>query len=124
MNTKFYKESQTKSFKIDGGTTGFIYPDHPKGQCTVARIKMSGEYPIIGYSVNKICTETLIVMRGTFKVRVDNNVYKIKPGDMLVILPKTKYRIEGKGEALDIITPRWDKKQNKIILDKKFKIKI
>lgn len=117
-----YKKSEAQKFKIDGGTQGLIYPNHPKGQHTIARIQMDGKYPIVGYSVNKTCSETIIMLKGMFKIRVDNNIYKVKPGDVLVILPKTKYRIEGKGEIIDVITPAWNKKQNKIFTDKNFKI--
>lgn len=124
MTVKLHKKSQAKKFSISGGTQGLIYPNHPQGQHTIALIKMNGKYPVVGYSINQKCSETIIVLAGIFKIRIDNNVYKIKPGDVLIILPKTRYRIEGQGEAIDVITPAWNKRQNKIILDKKFKIKL
>jgi len=125
MNKKIcFTKSSAESFCIDGGTKGLIYPDHPKGQYTIARINMNGVYPVIGYSINTKCTETIVMLKGEIKIRVDDKVCELKSGDILIILPKTKYRIEGQGEVLDLITPRWDKKQNKIILDSTFTIKI
>ncbi len=123
MTAKLHKKSQAKKFSLAGGTRGLVYPNHPQGQHTVARIKMNGKYPIVGYSINQKCSETIIVLKGMFKIRADNNIYKVKSEDILVIPPKTKYRIEGKGETLDIITPRWNKNQNKIVPDKKFTLK-
>ena len=101
-----------------------IYPNHPKNQHTIARVKMDGLYPVIGYSINDICSETIFLIKGMLKIRTGDNIYKLNPGDILIIPPKTKYRIEGKGEAIDVITPAWDKNQNRMVLDKKFKIKL
>ena len=122
MEPKLYKNADGQEFKIDGGTTGIIYPSHPNGEQTIVRIKMDGVYPVLGYSINEKCTETLVMIEGSFKVRVNGDIKEIRVGDVLMITPGTKYRVEGRGEALDIITPKWDKAQNKVISDPDFKI--
>ena len=57
-------KSNAKKFSIDGGTEGLIYPDHPKGEHTIAKIAMRGNYPDVGYSVNTRCTETIVMLKG------------------------------------------------------------
>ncbi|MBI4087731.1 MAG: hypothetical protein HY434_02795 [Candidatus Liptonbacteria bacterium] len=116
-------KQKSKKFVINGGTRGIIYPDHPRGEHTIAKIIMNGTYPVAGYSINQKCSETILMLSGIFRVRTNNTIREIRPGDILVILPKTKYRVEGRGEALDIITPAWDKKQNNIVPDKSFTIR-
>ena len=122
MEPKLYKKADGQDFKIDGGTSGVIYPPHPKGDHTIARLKMEGVYPVLGYSINERCSETIVMIKGKFKIRANDNVAEIGEGDVFVITPGTKYRVEGNGEALDVITPKWDKGQNKVVNDPDFRI--
>lgn len=110
-----YKKRDAQQFIILGGTTGFLYPSHPKGEQTVASIEMNGAYPREGYSINDICIETLYMLEGSFEIEYRKKRYQLEAGDLFMILPKQKYRTCGKGKALVFITPSWDKKQNHII---------
>ena len=111
----FIKKSQSKDFSIPGGTNGKIYPSSPDGDFTLAHVSMDGFYPQKGFSINNTSKETLYILEGSFKVEVEGELFKLEKGDVIMIDPQKKYRIEGKGEALDIITPAWEKNINKII---------
>lgn len=120
MNAVLHKATDATRFSIPGGTSGAVYPAHPTGEQSVAHVHMDGVYPVVGYSINTRCTESLFMLQGSFRVRTDDTEHLIGKGDFLIILPGTKYRIEGGGEALDIITPAWDAKQNSIVSDETF----
>lgn len=121
MNKKIHiTRADAKSFRIKGGTNGIIYPDHPKGEHTIAHITMRGKYPVVGYSINATCTETIVMLKGKMKIRTGSDIHEMRRDDVLVIMPNVKYRIEGEGEVLDVITPRWDKKQNSVVEDSTF----
>ncbi|MCW1930540.1 MAG: cupin domain-containing protein [Candidatus Kerfeldbacteria bacterium] len=111
----YYKKSQAQQFTIPGGTDGVLYPAHPKGEQSIAYIEMEGEYPVGGYSFNDVCTETLYMQEGHFTVEYGGETFELDPGDVLMLLPGKKYRTWGKGKAVIVITPSWDKAQNHII---------
>lgn len=104
-----------QSFTIPGGTSGRLYPPSPKGDQSLAVVEMDGVYPITGYSLNDVCTETLFPLEGAFEVEYGADRFSLVPGDMLMLLPGKKYRIQGKGKSVVLITPSWDKKQNHIV---------
>ena len=103
------------SFTIPGGTVGSLYPSHPNGEHTLALVETNGVYPERGWSMNDRCTETLFMLDGAFTLFVGSERILLKSNDAYIILPNNKYRIEGTGKALVVITPKWDKTQNHII---------
>lgn len=109
------KKSEAKAFTIPGGTQGVIYPDHPTKEMTIAVVETDGLYPAKGSSVNERCTETIYMISGEFTLTADGVPYILHAGDVFMILPHTTYSIAGKGKAIDVITPAWDKSQNSII---------
>ena len=109
------KKEIAESFSISGGTNGAIYPSSPKGDQTIAIVWMDGAYPEMGYSLNDLCTETIFLLEGKFELEADGKKYQLESGDLFMILPGTKYRIFGKGKAIDFISPAWDKSQNHLI---------
>jgi mannose-6-phosphate isomerase-like protein (cupin superfamily) len=111
----FIKKQDAEKFNIEGGTEGWLYPSSPLGNQTIAYIETEGVYPKEGYSINDICTETFFVIDGEMDIETNGIWYKLKAGDVFMVLPKTKYRSKGKGKILDLITPSWNKKQNRII---------
>lgn len=111
----YYTQKEAQEFTIPGETHGYLYPPHPKKEQSVAYIEMDGIYPEQGYSMNDVCTETLYMIEGEFEEEVDGKVYTLKAGDVLMVLPGQKYRSKGKGKAVVIITPAWDKTQNHIL---------
>lgn len=110
-----YKKEQAQSFTIPGGTDGRLYPSHPAGEQTIAFVTMDGRYPEKGYSINERCTETLYVTEGAFTLTYGEESFELREGDVFMILPGTKYAITGRGSSVDVITPEWDKSQNRII---------
>lgn len=111
----YISKDQATSFDIPGGTSGRIYPDSPNGDQTIAQVQLDGVYPERGFSLNDHCTETIYMLDGQFDLTYGTKTYTLNPGDLFMILPGTKYRITGRGQALDLITPSWDKSQNHII---------
>lgn len=110
-----YKKTNAQSFEIPGKTVGDIYPSSPKKDQTIAHVKMDGKYPVDGYSLNDICTETIYVLDGNLNIEIEGEIFSAEKDDICIILPGKKYRITGKGEALDLITPQWNSSQNHII---------
>ncbi|HEY4518431.1 MAG TPA: hypothetical protein VJG48_02285 [Candidatus Paceibacterota bacterium] len=110
-----YTLADASKFTIPGGTSGAIFPPHPKGEQTICYVETKGLYPESGVSVNDVCTETIYLLEGQLEITVDGKLNKIGKGELLVILPGSRYSIKGEAKALDIITPAWDSKQNHII---------
>ena len=52
-----YSKQDAEKFSIPGGSEGYLYPAHPKGEQSIALVTMDGEYPVDGYSINEKCTE-------------------------------------------------------------------
>ncbi len=113
----YYSKKQAQKFKIPGGTSGYLYPNHPKGEQSIALVSAKGRYPDRGWSINSKCTETIFVLSGNLKINVDGKIFYLKRDDLIMILPGQKYKIRGKAKTLDLITPFWEKEQNKIIIE-------
>ncbi len=109
------KKEKAKNFTIPGETRGILFPSSPKGDQTVAAIEMEGLYPLKGYSVNDVSTETICLLEGNFTLEADGKSYQMEPGDIFMVFPGIKYRIEGNGKAMVFISPAWEKNKNKII---------
>lgn len=111
-----YTRQSAQAFTIPGGTAGWLYPPSPRGDQSVAIVTMDGVYPEKGWSINEVCTETMYILEGQMTLWCDDQQYELHEGDLFVIEPGHRYRCEGKVKSVDLITPAWDKKQNKIIL--------
>jgi len=111
----YFEQKNAQEFEIPGGTKGYLYPAHPQGEQQIAMVEMDGVYPEKGYSINSVCTETIFLLEGQLTVEVDGQDYNLRPNDMIMILPGQKYKVTGKGKSIDLISPSWDKNQNKII---------
>jgi mannose-6-phosphate isomerase-like protein (cupin superfamily) len=109
------KKEQSQKFTIAGGTKGRIYPSSPENDFTVAEVKMEGVYPEKGYSINDVSKESLFLLEGNLKVEIEGEFSNLNPGDLIIVYPGKKYRIEGKGKVIDLITPAWEKNKNQII---------
>lgn len=109
------KKEERKSFTIDGGTEGDIYPSSPKGDQTIAVVRMKGVYPQSGWSLNDVSTENIFLLEGSFTVKTEEGSHHLTPGDMFLVFPGVKYKIEGEGRAMVFITPSWEKNNNQII---------
>ncbi len=109
------KKEERKSFQIPGGTDGNIYPSSPNGDQTIAVVEMKGVYPQSGWSVNDTSTETIFLLEGSFTLKTEEESHTLRPGDMFLVFPHTKYKIEGEGKAAVFITPSWEKNNNQIV---------
>jgi len=111
----YIEKKDAEEFSIPGGTVGRLYPTHPDNEQTVALVETDGVYPEKGFAVNDVCTETIVMLEGEFCIEYNGEEYILRPGDVLMILPKHPYRISGKGKVCVCITPGWDSAQNHII---------
>lgn len=111
----FYSRKDAQEFTIPGGTRGYLYPTHPKGEQSIAYIEMDGVYPETGHSLNDRCTETIYLLEGSFDIEYKGEWHTLQPHDLLMIEPGNTYRTRGRGKAMVVITPGWDKSQNHII---------
>lgn len=100
-----------KTYDIPGGKCT-LYADCPTGRLSVATIAQDGRYPETGQRINATCTEAILVLEGELTVTLDKKPVTLKPGDLVYITPKTPYSVEGKGKAVVMIEPKWDKTQN------------
>ncbi len=108
-------KEHAQPFTIPGGTEGVLYPSDSNGAFTLARVTTAGVYPQKGYSVNDVATETIFVLQGMLDIEVDGTVFHVTEGNFISVKPGQKYRIEGKAECIDVITPAWEKNHNRII---------
>lgn len=108
-------KKEAQSFTIPGGTRGVLYPAGPGNAFSIAVVKMDGVYPEKGWSVNDKCTETMYLQEGELVIEIEEEIFRLKPGDIISVVPGKKYRVRGKATTVDVITPAWDKKQNHII---------
>ncbi|MBP9750262.1 MAG: cupin domain-containing protein [Candidatus Peribacteraceae bacterium] len=100
-----------KVYDIPGGKCT-LYDSCPTNRLSVATIVQDGRYPEEGQRVNARCTEAILVLEGELTVTLDEKPVILKPGDLVYITPKTPYSVEGKGKAVVMIEPKWDKTQN------------
>lgn len=110
------KKQQAEEFSLPGKTDGIIYPSGPNGDQTIARVKIDGDYPEKGWSVNDVATETIYLLKGKIEINTEGEWKKMEEGDFFMVFPNIKYKIRGKGECFVFITPAWEKNNNQIIL--------
>jgi mannose-6-phosphate isomerase-like protein (cupin superfamily) len=109
-------DKKPKRFKIPGGTEGILFPpDKNKAQQIAIVTMRKGVYPEKGYSINDVCTETMYLLNGKLAVTINNKKYMLKPGGLISVYPGQKYTVKGTGTSIDVITPAWDAKQNRIM---------
>jgi mannose-6-phosphate isomerase-like protein (cupin superfamily) len=109
------KKEDSKKFSIPGGTDGWLYPSNLQSDQTIAYVEMDGVYPEKGYSINDVCTETFFVVEGNLTIYIDDEVYELEKGDVIIVSPGKKYNTRGKAKIIDFITPSWEKNNNQII---------
>lgn len=112
-----YKLDQAERFTIPGEIRGLLYPSHPLGAQTIARIHLQGRYPEAGYSLNNYCTETLFMLSGILILTYGLETYSLSAGDLFYILPGKAYSLTGTADCLVFISPQWDSTQNRIVAE-------
>lgn len=111
------RKADAKPFTIPGGVEGLLYPSSPNGDQTIAAVFQDGVYPATGYSINDVATETIYCLEGSMMIEANGERYDLAPGDLFMVFPGTKYRIEGKGKSVDFITPAWERNKNRIVAE-------
>jgi len=113
----YIPKDQAKKFTLPGKTEGSLYPSSPQEDQTIAMVETDGKYPESGYSVNDVATETILLLEGGIEVYTHKTGrwQAMEKGDLFMVLPRTKYKLRGKGKCAVFITPAWEKNNNQII---------
>jgi mannose-6-phosphate isomerase-like protein (cupin superfamily) len=90
----------------------YLYPDSPTNRLSSAYVEQDGRYPEQGYRQNEYCTEAMFIIDGEFSATVGGVEHVLRAGDVLYVVPKTPYSIEGKGKTFVFIEPKWNADQN------------
>ncbi len=111
MNKFVFSKSDATKYSIDGGKC-YLYPHSSTGRLSAALVEQEGRYPSDGYRQNVVCTEAIFIVQGDFIITLNGKINKLKPHDVVYIVPGTPYAIEGKGTVFVFIEPKWDSTQN------------
>lgn len=81
--------------------TVYEYPFEDE-DINMAAVELTGRYPSSGYVFNESVKEMIFVVSGTGKIIIEESEYALHKGDMILILPKQKYFLEG---DLELVIP-------------------
>jgi mannose-6-phosphate isomerase-like protein (cupin superfamily) len=105
-----------ESIRIENSSVCIAYGYEFKDKdINVAPIEIRGRYPESGYVINELVKEMFFVSFGNGKVVIENETFEINQGDMIFILPKKKYLIEGNIDLIVSCSPAWSPEQHKHI---------
>ena len=77
----------------------------------IAFVEIDGRYPDKGYAINKKVKELVFVLDGSGLITIEKDVYKLEKGDVVLILPNTKFFWNGKLKVLASCAPAWSMEQ-------------
>lgn len=103
--------------KIQASQYGWIwdYP-MPSQDVGISYQEYNGKAPDRGWWRNKTCWESYFVVSGTATVYVDAEIHEVKNGDVIVVLPGQKTRLEARDLKIITITkPNWTADQSEIV---------
>ncbi|QQS39119.1 AraC family ligand binding domain-containing protein [Candidatus Woesebacteria bacterium] len=72
-----------------------------------ALVTITGRYPDKGYTVNKACKELVLVIAGRGKVVIEEKVFQLRKGSVILIEPGEKFFWEGRLTMFMPCTPAW-----------------
>ncbi len=84
---------------------------------SVVRTHLDGKHP---YMKNTNSNRTYYLINGEAKFYVDNDIFEISTGEMMIIPKNTKYAFKGKFDAILIDCPAFDVKYD-VIYDEEIK---
>lgn len=109
------KKAQTEYFKVGKGHDVWDYPMASKDVGISLQI-IDGVTPDRGFWRNKACLECYYVISGEGKVTIEEKIYDVKEGDVIVLKQKQKHRLSGKNvKAIAITVPDWYEEQCEIV---------
>lgn len=111
---KILKANQVEKFKNNDACTSSEYPLNDK-DINVAVIKLNGRYPETGRVMNTVCKELSYIIKGNGKLFVEDKIFEIEEGDVVLIEPNEKYYWEGNFTMFVPCTPAWTLEQHKAI---------
>ncbi|NTU72688.1 cupin domain-containing protein [Candidatus Roizmanbacteria bacterium] len=105
---------ETKHHKNSDACTAIEYPMNDK-DINGAVIQLKGRYPAKGKVSNTVCKEMAYVIKGKGKLTIENDVYEVAEGDLVLIHPNEEYAWEGELEMFVPCTPAWYAVQHKSV---------
>ena len=95
------KEVDTKEHVV------YDYP-LPSKDIGISEQELNGNVPKKGWWINKVCEEVCYVIGGSGKVFIDDENFEVNEGDLFLIKPNQKSRIEADNLRLVVISsPDW-----------------
>ena len=79
-------------------------------------VEINGRFPKEGRLMNQVCKEMVHVLEGEGTITVENNTYKLKKDDVILIKPLEKYYWNGVMRLGASCSPAWFSGQSKNVL--------
>jgi mannose-6-phosphate isomerase-like protein (cupin superfamily) len=94
-----------------------VITEHPLEDKAInfALAKVSGRYPTTGCTLNHKSKELVYVYEGSGRVVVEDKVYFIQAGDLVLIEPGEKFYWDGTLTLGISCTPAWLAEQNELV---------
>lgn len=107
-------KEKSKKYENSETCTVFEYPFDDK-DINMAFAEIKGRYPERGFVVNEVVKEMVFVVQGGGWITVENEKYKVGPGDCVMMLPRQKFFYEGGMKLVVCCSPAWYPEQYKLI---------
>jgi predicted enzyme related to lactoylglutathione lyase len=101
---------------IDLGPTKQIhkYPS-PTRQLDIGRMVINGRHPEKGFVVEQGCDFVMYVTQGNGKYYVGDEVFEVKPGDVVFVPTGNKFAAEGEFEYITVDSPAFYPEQTELV---------
>lgn len=111
---KFVSGVQAQKFENGASCTAFEY-ETGHSDINIARIEISGRYPITGSAINSAVTEMVYVESGRGAVTVNGVRTALQGGDVVSIERDEQVHWEGILTLIIACTPAWSPEQYKTV---------
>lgn len=111
---KIVRADEAERYENAQTCTAFEYPTNDS-KLNIARVEVSGRYPLSGSAVNKEVTELVYVASGEGRVSVNGTVEALSAGDVILIEPGEEIWWEGNLTLIISCSPPWTLEQYKAI---------
>ncbi len=109
---KIVRGTDAKRFENASSCTAFEFQTGNQ-DINLARIEITGRYPLEGSAVNNTVTELVYVEEGEGDVSINNEVASLKKGDVILIEKGERVWWEGGLTLIISCTPAWTSDQYK-----------
>jgi mannose-6-phosphate isomerase-like protein (cupin superfamily) len=111
------KKSERKLEKISNEGNVWDYPV-PNEEVGIALQELNGAVPDKGWHKNTVCYEICYIISGEAVFFVGDEKYNVVAGDVVIIKPQVKSRIEAENLSMITVTkPNWYEEQCQLVKD-------